>query len=98
MNLRHTAVLTLVVWYLMVPPHRTCADCSRRVLKPDSTKSSLDRSEMVHSFDTDSHCNAALHAYLERERMWEGNGLPANRYVAKYGRCYASDDPRLKRK
>src|SRR5438128_12662098 len=98
MNLRHAAALAMAGWYLMVPPHRVCTDCSHRTLKPASVNSSLDKWKMVHSFDTASSCNASLQSYLHREGIWKGRGLPSNRYVATYGRCYPSDDPRLKRK
>lgn len=97
MKLRHAAALALVGWYLMVPPHRICVDC-RDYFQPDSPNASLDKWEIVHHFDTLTECKKDLLWYQKTASRGTVVKRPRVPYVATYGQCIASDDPRLKKK
>jgi len=96
MKPRHAVVLALVGWYLMVPPHRICANC-RHYFQPDPLNASLDKWEMVESFDSMAKCEEDLLGYQQKERIPLRRLFkrPSISYVARYGRCIASDDKRL---
>jgi hypothetical protein len=93
MKPRHAATLPLVGWHLMVPPSRTCPGRSR-YFQPDPLDASLDKWQMVDTFDTVAECKKDLLEYLQKARECKDRDWPAVHYVASYGRCIASDDPR----
>ena len=68
MKPRHTAVLALLGWYVMVPPHRICVNCPH-YFQPDPLNASLDKWEMVHRFDTLTKCEENLLWYQREERI-----------------------------
>lgn len=59
MKPRPVAALALVGWYLMVPPFRTCSECSR-YFQPDPLNAPFDKWEIVDSFDTVAECKKDL--------------------------------------
>ena len=97
MKPRHTAAVALVVWYLMVPPHRICSGCSN-YFQPDPPKASLDKWETVNRYDTAAKCKESLLWYKKKMRKWRLLKRPRAPYVATYGQCFASDAPLLKEK
>jgi hypothetical protein len=97
MKPRHAAALALLAWYLLVPPHRICTGCSH-YFQPDPPNASLDKWERVHTYDTVTKCRESLLWYQKKTGGWKLLKRPRIPYVATYGRCIASDDPRLKEK
>ena len=96
MKPRHAAALALVVWYLMVPPHRICANCNH-YFQPDPPNASLDTWQMVNRFDTLMKCKENL-LWYQKKGTRKLLKRPRVSYIAAYGRCIASDDPRPKEK
>jgi hypothetical protein len=90
-----TTALALVVWYLMVPPHRICIT-SRDYFQPEQGTLPVDRLQQVRSFDTLAKCEASFHWFQEKNLRSLVKRSRVS-YVARYGRWVASDDPRLKR-
>ena len=97
MKRRHAAALALVGWYLMVPPFRTCSECSH-YFQPNPLNAPFDKWAIVDTFDTVAECKKDLLEYLQKAREWKDKDWPSVHYVATYGRCIATDDPRLKEK
>src|ERR1700676_1004468 len=52
---RHAAALVLIGWDLMVPPFRTCSECSR-YFQPDPLNAPFDKWAIVDTFDTVAGC------------------------------------------
>jgi hypothetical protein len=82
MTCRHAAALALVGWYLMVPP---AAETPRFDVKAPLNKWAIDS-----RFNTGGECRNTLAARRAKEarkdvepRLWS------------FGKCVASDDPRL---
>ena len=97
MKPRHAAALALIAWYLMVPPFRTCSECSR-YFQPDPLNAPFDKWAVVDTFDTVAECKKGLVEYLQKASEQREEDWPSVHYVATYGRCIATDDPRLKGK
>jgi hypothetical protein len=79
---RAAAALTLVGWYLMVPPMHESGFWSRFGMRFGDTNAPLSRWSIVGTFNTVRECEAALSERTARQRE---------------ARCVASDDSRLKR-
>ena len=92
---RRMTALALVVWYLMVPPHRICITC-RDYFQPEQKDLPLDRFQQVKSFDTLAKCEASLR-WFQDKALQGFMKRPRVSYIARYGRCIASDDVHLKR-
>jgi hypothetical protein len=112
MNFRHAAALALVGWYLMVPPPQSppaalatnidAINAYRRMPQ----RLPLSQWNMIESFDSDEDCRACeLAASKEKEYDFpkrstkiDMNAVAAgySHYAGVWGRCIASDDPRLK--
>jgi hypothetical protein len=90
MKLRHAAALTLVGWYLMVPPG---ASDGRLDLQAP-----ISRWEIESSYDTADDCQGVIDGMV---RLYptlkeEGVGLTkAQALLTLNGKCIATDDPRL---
>ena len=97
MKPRHAAALALIAWYLMVPPFRTCSECSR-YFQPDPLNAPFDKWQIVDRFDTVAECKKDLLEYLQTAREWKDKDWPSVHYVTTNGRCIATDDQRLKGK
>jgi hypothetical protein len=101
MNLRHAAALTLVGWYLMLPPaHPTD-------LYNPIDPASLKGWQVAKDFDSAIACHAAGEIVAKRaqERLDEDDAAPDHKLSDEQyddlGRqlapvCIATDDPRLK--
>jgi hypothetical protein len=91
MKPRHAAALALVGWYLMLPPWRVIGgEVRSSVPDPDA---SLSKWINVRNFDTAASCDHALMQFLDAA----GDGEPlSDRNRARFARCIATDDPRLK--
>jgi hypothetical protein len=85
MNLHHAAALAMLGWYLMVPPP---APTPRFDLKAPLSKWSKKA-----SFNSQKECNDAL----ATRRLKEARDRVLQPMWA-FGKCVASDDPRLKEK
>ena len=97
MKPNNATALALLVWHLIVPPHRICSGCSH-YFQPDPPNASLDKWEKVQTYDTVTKCKESLHWYQKKASGWKLLKRPRVNYVGKHGRCIASDDPRLKEK
>jgi hypothetical protein len=110
MNLRHAAALTLVGWYLMMPP---TADevLGRSDPGEDLVALSAPLSEwfLSQSFDTAQECervrekkynegSRAMHDLLKSESHPDDS--PRAQIIAQdmFNQCIATDDPRLEEK
>ena len=51
--------------------------------------------EIVNEFDKVADCKWEIVDYGRKALKWSDKDWPAVHYVARYGRCIASDDPRL---
>jgi hypothetical protein len=89
MNLRHTAELALVGWYLMSPPPAGDPKYGYLVHAP--------LSEFISegAFETLKECEAAQQVFF---KTWGDPAHPdsSQTLMAVYTTCIASDDPRLK--
>jgi hypothetical protein len=85
MRPRHAAALSLVGWYLMVPPMALDG-------RPD-TAAALPKWTLLHSYDTASDCEKAY-----RKWMTDRKRSSVKELLAQLAGCYATDDPRLKPK
>lgn len=102
MKFRHTAALTLVGWYLLVPP--IVMDGEKAQVDHAMPLSQWDRGGRV--YDTESDCEETrdkLREIAESHKNWigpSGSVAAANdRYVLLTNqRCVSADDPRLKSK
>ena len=83
MRLCHAAALALVGWYLMIPP---AAQAPRFDLRAP-----LRRWDKKASFKSQKECNDALATHQTQEAR---DGMAGPRFWA-FGKCVASDDPRL---
>jgi hypothetical protein len=95
MNFRHAAALALAVWYLMVPPHRTCANCSN-YFQPEQEGLPLPKWQHTRQFDTRVKCETSLRWFQNKNRRKLFKRARVS-YIGRYGQCVTSDDPRLKR-
>jgi hypothetical protein len=94
LNLRSSAALVLVGWYLMVPPW------------PAKTSTPLSQWIIVKSFDTAANCESGLHqqqvsARALAKHVEQGTSplpkeLPEFEAHWFWATCIATDDPRLK--
>ncbi len=87
MNLRHAAALALVGWYLMVPPP-ACLQSQT----PD-LYASLSKWVPVEKYPSARTCSEGL-----RDDRYMAQHPRPEAFASKnlaYGRCIASDDPRL---
>jgi hypothetical protein len=106
MNLRHAAALTLVGWYLMMPPDSTVPH------SVDST-APISRWSIITDFDSADTCKQALTELQKKNSdpaKLDATGRlrrfkkrqPADPELARervdHVACIASDDPRLKPK
>ena len=95
MNPRHAAALTLVVWYLMIPPSGDLASDLATGLEP------LWQWFQIGSFDSEDACQQGRHLMISRF-MADLQKDPSNTEdfhsfdAFYYSQCVASDDPRLK--
>lgn len=111
MNFRHAAALTLVGWYLMVPPIKE---------KNVVADAALSEWKMAEGFDTARDCESARSSLVEKAKetaSQAGSNLKASQgdksngqnlevlqqlyfleIVVPLQKCIASDDPRLKEK
>jgi hypothetical protein len=95
MKLRHAAALVSIGWYLMVPPLQ-----GPYTFLPQNLP--LNRWGLHASFDTAAECQAYQGELVkEMQRKQRGKSKPTDAdnvfaSVAVYGRCIATDDPRLK--
>jgi hypothetical protein len=96
MKLRQTTALALVVWYLMVPPHRICVTC-RDYFQPEREDLPVHKWQQAKHFDTLPKCEASLRWFQKNNRRRFLKRARVS-YIARYGQCVASDDPRLKEK
>lgn len=98
MNIRHTAALALVGWYLLIPPVGGG--------KPDAT-APLQRWRQFNAFDSAHACqqyreSPDLILELELDQQGFEPGLPTQTALelrnaeASNSRCVSTDDPRLK--
>ncbi|MDO8431390.1 MAG: hypothetical protein Q7S58_03170 [Candidatus Binatus sp.] len=91
MKSRHAAALTLVGWYLMMPP----ADTKVGLLL-DAPFSDW---RVVESFDTAAECKASLKAKRNGVKIPEvSKNWPNDVPTVAFWECIATDDPRLKSK
>jgi|SRR5208282_15502 len=107
MNLRHTAALALVGWYLLVPPFIRVRpdprDPSRDRVVPDSD-APLSRWFWSGSFDSADACQRSQEkeiAKTQRRNSLSSSPNEMDRNVEMAflkARCIAADDPRLKEK
>jgi hypothetical protein len=101
-NLRHTAALALVSWYLMVPPLKNG--------KPE-TAAPFSRWEIQSNYDTAAECQSDLKGLVKSALMQlhnpmsrdlQGQLLTADEksllLAVTKARCVASDNPRFKGK
>jgi hypothetical protein len=86
MNIRYTAALALVGWYLLVPLPQY----------PDAPRSMWPN---VGSYDTAQECEADQYRLIERvlhsDFQLPGVSLQQTREVTNESECIATDDPRL---
>ena len=90
MKLRHAAALTVVGWYLMVPPFRD---------KEYDAKAQLSDWSIVKEFDTEKGCKdypAHLEKLLNEGHHGDGN-VRVNKALFDKAQCIAGDDPRVKK-
>jgi hypothetical protein len=94
--LRHAAALTLVGWYLMLPPIARLGDH----LRPN-VDAAISEWEDTDSFDSASQCHDGIND-LVRARQTSKFTVESERplaiWQAQLAKCIASDDPRLKGK
>ena len=85
MNVRHTAALALMGWYLMVPPP----------LSHSPKVAPLSQWTRVGAFQSEEACDVKRNAFSKLDRPLGGwRGLPPEEvYDAQ---CVATNDPRLK--
>ena len=81
-NLRHTAALALVGWYLMLP-------------LPKHPDAPIARWAHVDSFDSATECRDAAYHLIDRAKK---NHDQAKLDTVMGFECIATDDPRLKEK
>src|ERR1700730_1075114 len=94
---RHAAALVLIGRYLMVPRFVTCSECSR-YFQPDPLNAPFDKWAIVDTFDRVAGGKKSLGEYLQKASERREKDWPNLHYVATYGRCIATNDPRLKGK
>jgi hypothetical protein len=94
MKLRHAAALSLVGWYLMLPPARFHKDTS---LPPSPDYEAVfSKWNTVGTFNTVSECKAEM-SRRQREADRVENTKVEKAWKGVF-QCIASDDPRLKEK
>ena len=97
MKLRHAAALTLVSWYLMVPPSALRFSDLATGLEP------LWQRWQIGSFDSANACEQGRRMMIDRF-MADLQRDPSNAEAVHgfdafyYSQCIASDDPRLQTK
>lgn len=102
MKLRQTTALALVGWYLMMPPMSNDPYYPKRApLSHWGTFESFDTATDCRDFQADTLKRTKDIDYSAlRKRALNTKELTNNlmRYAAMFGKCIASDDPRLKEK
>ncbi len=92
MNLRHAAALTLVVWYMMVPPVRGAPG---EILE----HAPLSEWDVDSQYDNKAECLKSKPSdgeIQERVKQCSNGDCAINVALPGYGRCVAANDPRLK--
>lgn len=93
MKPRRVAALTLVGWYLMLPP---------MINGQPATNEPLSTWTIWHAFDTATDCEANRDFKAKQMReLFKKNSADADKWGTLFGvdsQCVASDDPRLKGK
>jgi hypothetical protein len=83
MTRRYVATLSLLIWYLMVPP-------------PGGMNAPLPAWTIIAAFDSPDACNRELQ---DRQRATQERGTKNRRAVEpsplRFAQCVSSDDPRL---
>jgi hypothetical protein len=87
MNLRRTAALVLVGWYLMVPPAK-----SSKTLEADFN-APLGQWSILRSFDAADACEKAKADFQKKSPEPPAGGKVT---ISLLATCIATDDPRLK--
>jgi hypothetical protein len=111
MNLRHAASLTLVGWYLMMPPHVVR---NGHALVGVETAAPLGEWQISDSFDTADDCRDEKWKEVQEALKWRNSKScpegtderPFTEHLSTcfgmagwvYAQCIPSDDPRLKEK
>jgi hypothetical protein len=105
MNLRHTAALALVAWYLIKPPVESCFGALNG---HRCAEVALTKWEIQDTFDSRDRCETHLAHVKEKGQSYTSQYLrnePTAKRVDFYqadlmtwdaAQCIASDDPRLK--
>jgi hypothetical protein len=100
MRIRHAAVLTLVGWYLMVPPIRILGPASDPKTPVEfDRRAPLSEWKILGSFDTAKACYdypAHLEKLLHRSGPAGAGADEAAKAWFDKAQCIATDDPRLK--
>ena len=107
MKLRHATALTLLGWYLLMPPMLGGNPPIYPSARPDLA-APLEKWLVTDTFDSASQCRTALASVLEVPKNLDVEKLTAQQVAqikeSKKGtwassyQCVASDDPRLKGK
>jgi hypothetical protein len=114
MKARHATALALVGWYLMVPPSQSPPAAlatnidAINAYKRMPQRLPISRWNIVESFDSADDCRAyALAASKEKEFVYPKSAKAIDlkavaadysHYAGVWGKCIATDDPRLKEK
>jgi len=94
MNLRHSAALALVGWYLMVPPPMRVSDVKFDLAVIPDLNAPLPHWFNVRSFDTAADCTAELEVMKRRGAQFLREH-PNPAFADPVNRCVSSNDPRL---
>lgn len=95
MNLRHAAALTLVGWYLMVPPHNGSLSTPLFAwVGPKKTFSSLDLCSKMRKQILE-HVQEAMQEPMFEKRLRTPQERRDFASTLAHSQCIASDDPRL---
>jgi hypothetical protein len=105
MNLRHTAALALVGWYLMMPPvYKSSAPESEHIsvkLGNDyfsiHDEAPISEWENSYSYDPASDCQAVILRLLKQKVPKAVDSFEGQQSMRNLSaKCISSDDPRLK--
>jgi len=95
-KIQHVAALTLVGWYLMLPPVVRLGG----YLRPN-VDAAISEWEDVDSFDSASKCHSAIDGLVrsrQTSKFTHESERPLAVWQAQLAKCIARDDPRLKGK
>jgi hypothetical protein len=105
MKPRHVAALTLMGWYLMVPPQNPHWKDQASPSHLYNSNAPLNKWDIRESFDSAVGCQAALNRFINQGTYFANRTLnethDINRATIVYQnwaayRCVSTDDPRLK--